>query len=213
MSQPLTRGAAPRKPSKEKKSKPAPAPPLRTQPYAAPYFFPSPASPEATDYVRLLREERRVAALGSPIAVRPAPAPTLPAPEKDGIPSPDKKLAAPDTKSPAPAKKPAAAAPDKERERTPPVDAQPVMHEAAARPRLAKEAREHKHRLSFGRRPSTFHEGEARPADPPQPVRTPQRRRSWLHPRGGETGDADTHDGTGAGTPSRLSFFRRTSKA
>ncbi|KAG0702744.1 hypothetical protein DFH29DRAFT_920212 [Suillus ampliporus] len=32
-------------------------PPLRTQPYAAPYFFPAPGSPEAIDYVTKMREE------------------------------------------------------------------------------------------------------------------------------------------------------------
>lgn len=34
-------------------------PPARTQPYAAPYFFPAPDSPEAADYVRSLQAERR----------------------------------------------------------------------------------------------------------------------------------------------------------
>lgn len=34
-----------------------PDPPLRTQPYAAPYFFPAPGSPEAIDYVTKTREE------------------------------------------------------------------------------------------------------------------------------------------------------------
>ncbi|EIN13852.1 hypothetical protein PUNSTDRAFT_140295 [Punctularia strigosozonata HHB-11173 SS5] len=43
--------------TKRKSSSPKPTP--RTQPYAAPYFFPSPGSPEATDYVRRVREERR----------------------------------------------------------------------------------------------------------------------------------------------------------
>ncbi|OJA12347.1 hypothetical protein AZE42_02776 [Rhizopogon vesiculosus] len=32
-------------------------PPLRTQPYAAPYFFPAPGTPEAIDYVRKTRAE------------------------------------------------------------------------------------------------------------------------------------------------------------
>ncbi|KAG2159600.1 uncharacterized protein EDB93DRAFT_1111095 [Suillus bovinus] len=34
-----------------------PDPPLRTQPYAAPYFFPAPGTPEAIDYVTKTREE------------------------------------------------------------------------------------------------------------------------------------------------------------
>ncbi|KAG2045109.1 hypothetical protein BDR03DRAFT_937937 [Suillus americanus] len=34
-----------------------PDPPLRTQPYAAPYFFPAPGTPEAIDYVAKTREE------------------------------------------------------------------------------------------------------------------------------------------------------------
>lgn len=34
-----------------------PNPPLRTQPYAAPYFFPAPGTPEAIDYVTKTREE------------------------------------------------------------------------------------------------------------------------------------------------------------
>ncbi|KAF7965041.1 hypothetical protein HWV62_841 [Athelia sp. TMB] len=34
------------------------SPPARTQPYAAPYYFPPPGSPEAVDYVRRAREER-----------------------------------------------------------------------------------------------------------------------------------------------------------
>lgn len=34
-------------------------PPLRTQPYAAPYFFPAPGTPEAIDYVTKTREELR----------------------------------------------------------------------------------------------------------------------------------------------------------
>ncbi|OAX40894.1 hypothetical protein K503DRAFT_864296 [Rhizopogon vinicolor AM-OR11-026] len=32
-------------------------PPLRTQPYAAPYFFPAPGTPEAVDYVKKTRAE------------------------------------------------------------------------------------------------------------------------------------------------------------
>jgi hypothetical protein len=35
-----------------------PQPPLRTQPYEAPYFFPSPASPDAAGYVRRARSGR-----------------------------------------------------------------------------------------------------------------------------------------------------------
>lgn len=34
-----------------------PDPPLRTQPYTAPYFFPAPGTPEAIDYVTKTREE------------------------------------------------------------------------------------------------------------------------------------------------------------
>ncbi|KAG1766403.1 hypothetical protein EDD22DRAFT_950537 [Suillus occidentalis] len=34
-----------------------PDPPLRTQPYTAPYFFPAPGTPEAIDYVMKTREE------------------------------------------------------------------------------------------------------------------------------------------------------------
>ncbi|KII93987.1 hypothetical protein PLICRDRAFT_36206 [Plicaturopsis crispa FD-325 SS-3] len=42
---------------------PAPAgPPLRTNPYDAPYFFPHPGSPEAANYVRQAREERAMRA-------------------------------------------------------------------------------------------------------------------------------------------------------
>jgi hypothetical protein len=33
---------------------------VRTQPYAAPYFFPTPDSPDAVDYVQRAREEHRL---------------------------------------------------------------------------------------------------------------------------------------------------------
>lgn len=41
---------------KARKPTALPLPPARTQPYEAPYFFPSPGSPEAVDYVRRARE-------------------------------------------------------------------------------------------------------------------------------------------------------------
>jgi hypothetical protein len=45
---------------REKLSAPTPATPVpRTQPYAAPYFFPTPDSPAAVDYARSVLEERR----------------------------------------------------------------------------------------------------------------------------------------------------------
>jgi hypothetical protein len=45
---------------KEKLSAPTAATPVpRTQPYGAPYFFPTPDSPAAVDYARSVLEERR----------------------------------------------------------------------------------------------------------------------------------------------------------
>lgn len=46
-------------------SPPLPPPRSRTQPYEAPYFFPTPGSPEAVDYVRRMREEKS----GRPLSV------------------------------------------------------------------------------------------------------------------------------------------------
>jgi hypothetical protein len=45
---------------REKLSAPTPTTPVpRTQPYGAPYFFPTPDSPAAVDYARSVLEERR----------------------------------------------------------------------------------------------------------------------------------------------------------
>lgn len=66
--------------------------PVRTRPYEAPYFFPTPGSPEAIGYVERVREERRTV-LFQP-ELRPVKSKkdlkrrssTLSSPEKDGTP-------------------------------------------------------------------------------------------------------------------------------
>ncbi|GBE77630.1 hypothetical protein SCP_0105100 [Sparassis crispa] len=47
-------------------STPRPPPPLRTDPYQAPYFFPTPASPEAADYIHQVRRGRALASTALP---------------------------------------------------------------------------------------------------------------------------------------------------
>ncbi|KAL5519567.1 hypothetical protein ACEPAH_1250 [Sanghuangporus vaninii] len=56
----------------EKRRRPTTAPTARTNPYEAPYFFPTPLSPDAADYVRLARIEVQRASVG-PSAAAPAP--------------------------------------------------------------------------------------------------------------------------------------------
>lgn len=46
------------------------APPPRTNPYEAPYFFPTPLSPDAADYVRLARTEVRQTSTSPPAMAR-----------------------------------------------------------------------------------------------------------------------------------------------
>lgn len=59
--------------------------PSRTRPYEAPYFFPTPGSPEAIGYVEKVREERR-SALTHPdtMHLRNKRSATLPSLDKDG---------------------------------------------------------------------------------------------------------------------------------
>ena len=59
--------------------------PTRTRPYEAPYFFPTPGSPEAIGYVEKVREERRsVFAHPDTMFVRNKRSSTFPSLDKDG---------------------------------------------------------------------------------------------------------------------------------
>ena len=61
--------------------------PVRTRPYEAPYFFPTPGSPEAIGYVDRVREERRTALLQpDPTSARKKRSYTMSSIEKDETP-------------------------------------------------------------------------------------------------------------------------------